>query len=235
MCFCTALQRSSRATLVYLQVQPVCQRSPELKPFSRTRGVYLAFVPACLRSLTQLRMERENAEARVRDMEDQLAEFQDELRRETGTKTVLGEHSRQHLTVRIISFFRKVLKVNTNWLSVSIFWGVVKSATVDKHERSEILTLARHFLSSPCAPCAAGPDVLSDSADGGLPAEAEAGGDTEAERARADGTQRGPEGRGGQPRQGDRDPARAVQQRHGEAPRQHGAGVSGVCTQTCVS
>ncbi|KAM8734830.1 cingulin isoform 2-T2 [Acanthopagrus schlegelii] len=39
--------------------------------------------------LTQLRMDRENAEARVRDMEDQLAEFQDELRRENGNKTDL--------------------------------------------------------------------------------------------------------------------------------------------------
>uniref|UniRef100_UPI0037E9867E cingulin isoform X2 n=1 Tax=Semicossyphus pulcher TaxID=241346 RepID=UPI0037E9867E len=39
--------------------------------------------------LTQLRMERENAEARVREMEDQLAEFQDELRRESGSKTDL--------------------------------------------------------------------------------------------------------------------------------------------------
>uniref|UniRef100_A0A4W6FU39 Cingulin n=1 Tax=Lates calcarifer TaxID=8187 RepID=A0A4W6FU39_LATCA len=34
------------------------------------------------RRLTQLRMDRENAEARVREMEDQLAELQDELRRE---------------------------------------------------------------------------------------------------------------------------------------------------------
>ncbi|XP_075965146.1 cingulin isoform X2 [Anarhichas minor] len=39
--------------------------------------------------LTQLRMDRENAEARVRDMEDQLAELQDELRRENGNKTDL--------------------------------------------------------------------------------------------------------------------------------------------------
>ncbi|XP_037640944.1 cingulin isoform X2 [Sebastes umbrosus] len=39
--------------------------------------------------LTQLRMDRENAEARVREMEDQLAEFQDELRRESGNKTDL--------------------------------------------------------------------------------------------------------------------------------------------------
>nr|XP_057939936.1 cingulin [Doryrhamphus excisus]XP_057939937.1 cingulin [Doryrhamphus excisus] len=36
--------------------------------------------------LTQLRIERENAEARARDMEDQLAELQDELRRENGNK-----------------------------------------------------------------------------------------------------------------------------------------------------
>ncbi|KAF7669741.1 hypothetical protein LDENG_00146820 [Lucifuga dentata] len=39
--------------------------------------------------LTQLRMDRENAESRVRDMEDQLAEFQDELRRENSNKTDL--------------------------------------------------------------------------------------------------------------------------------------------------
>ncbi|KAM6995094.1 cingulin isoform 2-T2 [Tautogolabrus adspersus] len=39
--------------------------------------------------LTQLRMDRENAEVRVREMEDQLAEFQDELRRENGNKTDL--------------------------------------------------------------------------------------------------------------------------------------------------
>ncbi|XP_037310057.1 cingulin isoform X3 [Pungitius pungitius] len=39
--------------------------------------------------VTQLRMERENAEVRVRGMEDQLAELQDELRREDGSKTDL--------------------------------------------------------------------------------------------------------------------------------------------------
>lgn len=33
-------------------------------------------------------MDRENAETRVREMEDQLAEFQDEMRKETGDKTV---------------------------------------------------------------------------------------------------------------------------------------------------
>ncbi|XP_051922132.1 cingulin [Hippocampus zosterae] len=37
--------------------------------------------------LTQLRIERENAEARARGMEDQLAGLQDELRRENGNKT----------------------------------------------------------------------------------------------------------------------------------------------------
>lgn len=42
--------------------------------------------------LIQLRMDRENAETRVRDMEDQLAEFQDEMRRETGSKTVSQTH-----------------------------------------------------------------------------------------------------------------------------------------------
>lgn len=50
----------------------------------------MAIVPDCPRPcrLTQLRMDRENAEARVREMEDQLAEFQDEMRAETGDKTV---------------------------------------------------------------------------------------------------------------------------------------------------
>ncbi|XP_034030676.1 cingulin isoform X2 [Thalassophryne amazonica] len=39
--------------------------------------------------LTHLRMDRENAESRAREMEDQLAELQDELRRESGNKTDL--------------------------------------------------------------------------------------------------------------------------------------------------
>ncbi|KAM9782621.1 cingulin [Neosynchiropus ocellatus] len=39
--------------------------------------------------LTQLRMDRENAEVRVRQLEDQLAELQEELRRESGSKTDL--------------------------------------------------------------------------------------------------------------------------------------------------
>lgn len=38
-------------------------------------------------------MERENAETRVREMEDQLAEFQDEMRKETGSKTVSQKHN----------------------------------------------------------------------------------------------------------------------------------------------
>ncbi|XP_020783626.2 cingulin isoform X2 [Boleophthalmus pectinirostris] len=39
--------------------------------------------------LTQLRMDRENAEARARNMEDQLAELQDEIRKENNNKTDL--------------------------------------------------------------------------------------------------------------------------------------------------
>ncbi|XP_041708864.2 cingulin isoform X2 [Coregonus clupeaformis] len=39
--------------------------------------------------LSQLRMERESAESRVREMEDQLVELQEELRREDGNKTDL--------------------------------------------------------------------------------------------------------------------------------------------------
>lgn len=36
--------------------------------------------------LTQLRMDRENAESHVRELEDQLAGVQEELRRETDNK-----------------------------------------------------------------------------------------------------------------------------------------------------
>ncbi|XP_028281965.1 cingulin isoform X2 [Parambassis ranga] len=39
--------------------------------------------------LTQLRMDRENAESRVREMEDHLAELQDEMRKDNGNKTDL--------------------------------------------------------------------------------------------------------------------------------------------------
>ncbi|KAK5862280.1 hypothetical protein PBY51_017692 [Eleginops maclovinus] len=49
--------------------------------------------------LTQLRMDRENAEVRVRDMEDQLAELQDELRREGGKKTDLMSSQTQLMEV----------------------------------------------------------------------------------------------------------------------------------------
>lgn len=66
-------------------------------------------------------MERENAEARVRDMEDQLAEFQDELRRETGSKTVSGEQSHQHLTVRFI-YLCKIAEKNMQIGSVCLFF-----------------------------------------------------------------------------------------------------------------
>lgn len=47
----------------------------------------------CPCRLTQLRMDRESAETRVRDMEDQLAEFQDEMRKGTGSKTVSQKHN----------------------------------------------------------------------------------------------------------------------------------------------
>lgn len=43
--------------------------------------------------LIQLRMDREDAETRVRKMEDQLAEYQDEMRKETGSKTVSQKHN----------------------------------------------------------------------------------------------------------------------------------------------
>lgn len=45
----------------------------------------------------------------------------------------------------------------------------------------------------------AGSDVMSGTADGGMPAETEAGGDAKAEREGANGPQRSSEGRGGQP------------------------------------
>lgn len=38
-------------------------------------------------------MDRENAETRVREMEDQLAEFQDEMRKETGSEMVSQKHN----------------------------------------------------------------------------------------------------------------------------------------------
>uniref|UniRef100_A0A3B5MRP9 Cingulin n=1 Tax=Xiphophorus couchianus TaxID=32473 RepID=A0A3B5MRP9_9TELE len=44
-------------------------------------------------SLTQLRMEREKAESRVREMEDHLAELQDELRRENGSKDLMSSQA----------------------------------------------------------------------------------------------------------------------------------------------
>ncbi|XP_062254791.1 cingulin isoform X3 [Platichthys flesus] len=49
--------------------------------------------------LTQLRMDRENAEVRVREMEDQLAELQDELRRDNGSKTDLKSCQAQLMEV----------------------------------------------------------------------------------------------------------------------------------------
>lgn len=57
----------------------------------------IAIMPDCPRPcrLTQLRMDRENAETRVREMEDQLAEFQDEMRKETGDKTVMQRPNHQ--------------------------------------------------------------------------------------------------------------------------------------------
>uniref|UniRef100_A0A3Q2QZ87 Cingulin n=1 Tax=Fundulus heteroclitus TaxID=8078 RepID=A0A3Q2QZ87_FUNHE len=49
--------------------------------------------------LTQLRMDRENAETRVREMEDHLAELQDELRRESSSKTDLISSQAQLMEV----------------------------------------------------------------------------------------------------------------------------------------
>ncbi|MEQ2314728.1 hypothetical protein AMECASPLE_015112 [Ameca splendens] len=49
--------------------------------------------------LTQLRMDRENAETRLREMEDHLAELQDELRRENGSKTDLMSSQAQLMEV----------------------------------------------------------------------------------------------------------------------------------------
>jgi len=46
-------------------------------------------------------MDRENAEKRVREMEDQLAELQDELRRESGGKTVTQQMPHCHTTTCI--------------------------------------------------------------------------------------------------------------------------------------
>ncbi|KAM4736411.1 cingulin isoform 2-T2 [Anableps anableps] len=49
--------------------------------------------------LAQLRMDREKAESRVREMEDHLAELQDELRRENGSKTDLMSSQAQLMEV----------------------------------------------------------------------------------------------------------------------------------------
>lgn len=84
-------------------------------------------------------------------------------------------------------------------------------------------------------PVSAGPDVLSGAVDGGMPAETEAGGDAETEREGANSSQRSSEGRGGNTWQRDRGAPRAVQCWHGEAAQQHGAGVSGVYTDTVAS
>lgn len=55
----------------------------------------ITIAPVCFYPcrLIQLRMDRENAETRVREMEDQLAEFQDEMRKETDSKTVSQKHN----------------------------------------------------------------------------------------------------------------------------------------------
>lgn len=68
-------------TVTYSQDKQVCQSH-----LNSDHSVMC--VSSFPRRLTQLRMDRENAEARVREMEDQLAELQDELRRENGSKTV---------------------------------------------------------------------------------------------------------------------------------------------------
>ena len=52
-------------------------------------------VCVCAR-LAQLRMEREKAEARGRDLEDQLAELQDELRRDSTKMVPTDSHPHTH-------------------------------------------------------------------------------------------------------------------------------------------
>ncbi|KAK5606741.1 hypothetical protein CRENBAI_016086 [Crenichthys baileyi] len=52
--------------------------------------------------LTQLRMDRDMAETRLREMEDHLAELQDELRRENGSKTDLMSSQAQLMEVLLL-------------------------------------------------------------------------------------------------------------------------------------
>lgn len=54
---------------------------------SATSGIVMLYLCAYFyHRLTQLRMDRENAESHVRELEDQLAGVQEELRRETDNK-----------------------------------------------------------------------------------------------------------------------------------------------------
>ena len=62
--------------------------------------VYMSFFP---HRLTQLRMDRENAESRVREMEDHLAELQDELKRDNGNKTVKQKHTGTHREINYLN------------------------------------------------------------------------------------------------------------------------------------
>lgn len=78
-------------TVTYSQDKQVCHSH-----LNSNHSVVCVCVSSFPRSLTQLRMDRENAEARVREMEDQLAELQDELRRETGNKMVSQKHTLVH-------------------------------------------------------------------------------------------------------------------------------------------
>lgn len=61
-------------------------------------------------------MDRESAEVRVREMEDQLAELQDELRRENGSKTVFQKHAHTDAQRKIISSKNRQHSIQTKLL-----------------------------------------------------------------------------------------------------------------------
>lgn len=50
-------------------------------------------------------MDRENAESRVREMEDHLAELQDEMRKDNGNKTVAEMHGHINTPTESSEFF----------------------------------------------------------------------------------------------------------------------------------
>jgi len=73
--------------------------------------------------LTQLRMDRENAESHVREVEDQLAGLQEELRRETDNK---AQADTMHMVITLAQMhihLRLRLKCSLMTNQLFCFWG----------------------------------------------------------------------------------------------------------------